>query len=71
MAGYASGGKIALTCEFCFDTISPSDNFCFFCGKALNKEELLIKYYFIALRGFHYFKAVGSNIAKRDGSRWL
>ena len=52
MTGYASGNEVALTCEFCFETISPSDNFCFFCGKALNKEELLIKYYF--KKGYEY-----------------
>ena len=52
MAGYASGSEIALTCEFCFETISPSDNFCFFCGKALNKEEPLITYYF--KQGYEY-----------------
>ena len=41
MAGYASG-NLPLTCEFCFETIFPDDIYCSFCGKGLDKEELLI-----------------------------
>ena len=52
MAGYSSGNEFALTCEFCFETVFPNDNYCSFCGKELDKEELLIKYYF--RQGYEY-----------------
>ena len=41
MAGSASG-NLSLTCEFFFETIFPDDSYCSFCGKGLDKEELLI-----------------------------
>ena len=44
--------EIVLSCDFCKETVFLNDNFCSICGKRLNKEELLLKYYF--RQGYEY-----------------
>jgi len=50
MAG--NQNDIAVTCEFCKGTVFLSDNYCSFCGKPIDKEELVLKYYF--RQGYEY-----------------
>ena len=50
MAG--NQNDIAVTCEFCKGTVFLNDNYCSFCGKPIDKEELLLKYYF--RQGYEY-----------------
>ena len=44
--------EIVLSCDFCKETVLLNDNFCPICGKRLNKEELLLKYYY--RQGYEY-----------------
>ena len=50
MAG--NQNDIAVTCEFCKGTVFLNDNYCSFCGKPIDKEELVLKYYF--RQGYEY-----------------